>query len=56
VNHIDISHDDVRCTITTPSPLPAEAYPLLERLTRTVTEVAVALAEISGQATAEETC
>lgn len=48
MNHIDISHDDVRCTITTPAPLPAEAYPLVERLYRTVAEVAVALAELSG--------
>jgi len=46
VNHIDISHDDVHCTITTPSPLPAEAWPLLERLYSTVTETAVALAEL----------
>lgn len=48
MNHIDISRDDVRCTITTPGPLPAEAWPLVERLYRTVAEVAVALAELSG--------
>ena len=46
MNHIDISHDDVHCTITTPSPLPAEAWPLLERLYSTLTETAVALAEL----------
>jgi hypothetical protein len=55
VNHIDISHDDVRCTITTPSPLPAEAYWIIQDLTRAVSEAAIHIALVMEPATEEDT-
>jgi hypothetical protein len=44
VNRIDISHDDVRCTITTPAPLPAEAYWVIRDLSQAVSEAAIHIA------------